>query len=114
MVLRSPCGTPLANNAGSTLIHTPTPSSTLMGVAAQRSSKSLAMASRMSTTGGLSKTLNCKSLIQNMFFSSLFVCFAFITYSSVCITNIISEMHFQLISRQDPCAMVTSFRLFME
>lgn len=63
MVLRSPCGTPLANNAGSTPTHTPTPSSTLMGVAAQHSSRSLAMALRMSITGGLSKTLKCKSLI---------------------------------------------------
>lgn len=84
MVLRSPCGTPLANNAGSTLIHTPTPSSTLMGVAAQHSSKSLAMASRMSTTGGLSKTLNCKSLIQNKFCPvCLFVLLLLLTAVSV-------------------------------
>ena len=114
MVLRSPCGTPLANSAGSTLIHTPTPSSTLMGVAAQRSNRSLVMASRMSITGGLSKTLKCKSFIQSTVFFSLFVCFAFITNSSVCFINITSETHFQLISRQDPCAVVTSFRLFME
>ena len=68
MVLRSPCGTRLASSAGSTPTLTPTQSSTLMGVAAQHSSRSLAMASRMSITGGLSKTLNCKSLIQNKFF----------------------------------------------
>ena len=56
MVLRSPCGTPLPSSAGSTLTHTPTPSSTLMGVAARHNSRSHAMASRMSITGGLSKT----------------------------------------------------------
>ena len=84
MVLRSPCGTPLANSAGSTLIHTPTPSSILMGVAAQRSSRSPAMASRMSITGGLSKTLKCKSFIQSTFFPvCLFVLLLLLTAVSV-------------------------------
>lgn len=64
MALRSPCETPLASSAGSILTHTPTQSSTLMGVAAQPSSRSLAMASKTSTTGGLSKTLKCKSLFR--------------------------------------------------
>lgn len=68
MVLRSPCETLLASSAGSILTHTPTLSSTLMGVAAQHSSRSLAMASKMSITGGLSKILNCKSLIENRCF----------------------------------------------
>ena len=68
MVLKSPCETPLASSAGSILTHTPTLSSTLMDVAAQHSSRSLAMASKMSITGGLSKILNCKSLIENRCF----------------------------------------------
>lgn len=72
MVLRSPCGTPLASSAGSTLTLTPTLSSTPMGVAAQRSSRSLATALRMSITGGLSKTLKCKSLIKNKFLKFVF------------------------------------------
>ena len=74
MVLRSPCVTPLANSAGSTLTHTPTPSSTLMGVAAQHSSRSLAMASRMSITGGLLKTLKRKSWIANKFLKFVLAC----------------------------------------
>ena len=52
MVLRSHCVTPLESNAGCTLTRTPTLSNTLMGVAALHSSRSHAMALRMSITGG--------------------------------------------------------------
>lgn len=62
MVLKSHYGTPLVSNAGFTLMSTPIPSSILMVVVAQPSSKSHVIALRMSITGGLSKTQKRKAL----------------------------------------------------
>ena len=62
MVLRLHYGTPLASNAGSTLMRPPTLSNTLMGVAALRSNRSRAMALKMLIIGGLSKILRSEQV----------------------------------------------------